>query len=43
MAEGPLPVTTVAGDFGISFPVAGLMLYCETSAAGALIGPVSTT
>ena len=23
------PVATVAGDMGVSFPVAGLMLYCQ--------------
>jgi hypothetical protein len=25
------PVATVAGDFGVSLPVFGLMLYCETA------------
>ena len=25
----PFPVATVAGDLGVSFPVAGLMVYCQ--------------
>src|SRR5258708_21038960 len=31
IGSGWRPVATVAGDFGVRAPVAGLMLYCETA------------